>query len=565
MIVAGSVLALLLMGLAVDGFVNPVDEDPDDHASESGAEEDQPALGDDANNGLEQMLFPDAADEDAAPEAFTYGPLDTAEDEDTSEDAAEARADDAWNIAQASLMGQDLVDVEATTSIEGAEDVPYVEAFDPATDVLVLEFDGASVDAPVIEIDHESEDEAALVLANGLPVTLVEGASDMTADHVRVVMRDDEDADPVPNRADAASGPQILTLPPEFGDPLLDTDADLRHDEGAPQVRPVPPELEATPQLDLGDSDLVDPTAIDTPVVGPVDLPDPVDLLEDVVETIEDGIPAADILDATLDQISDDLSDIGGMDEMLDARVAIGDAFGTGGTDALTGTFNNDMVQGTDGQDALFGDEGDDTLTAGAGNDEVHADIGNDVLHGEAGIDFLDGGEGNDTLDGGGDRDLLFGGDGDDVLYGGAAADFLQGGMGADMLNGGSGNDVLDGTFGTGTADSDDADTLWGGDGDDTIILGQGDSAHGGAGADTFTSGSYLEDAAIAGHVNDFNPGEDRIEVIFDPEQNPDPLVEVEDFADGTGANILLNGEVILSVSGAQGLDPNLIDLREMA
>jgi Ca2+-binding RTX toxin-like protein len=142
----------------------------------------------------------------------------------------------------------------------------------------------------------------------------------------------------------------------------------------------------------------------------------------------------------------------------------------------------------------------------------------------------------------------------------------LQGGLGADLMDGGAGDDVLDGTFGaTGGADADGTDTLIGGDGDDTLKLGAGDEATGGAGADTFTGGDYAEDAAAGTLIRDFDPSEDVIEILYDPEANGDPIVTVEDFADGTGANIVLNGDVILSVSGAQGLDPNAIALRASA
>lgn len=96
-------------------------------------------------------------------------------------------------------------------------------------------------------------------------------------------------------------------------------------------------------------------------------------------------------------------------------------------------------------------------------------------------------------------------------------------------------------------------------------MIGHGDIATGGAGADVFTSGAYVETAEIAGTVNDFDPFQDRIEVIFDPDLTPNPMLEVQDFDDGSGADIILDGEVILSVIGAQGLDPNMIDLRAVA
>ena len=68
--------------------------------------------------------------------------------------------------------------------------------------------------------------------------------------------------------------------------------------------------------------------------------------------------------------------------------------------------------------------------------------------------------------------------------------------------------------------------------------------------------------AAVAGHVTDFDPTQDVIEVMLDPDATPDPVMTVADFADGDGADILFNGEVILTVAGAQGLYPAAIILR---
>lgn len=56
--------------------------------------------------------------------------------------------------------------------------------------------------------------------------------------------------------------------------------------------------------------------------------------------------------------------------------------------------------------------------------------------------------------------------------------------------------------------------------------------------------------------LDNFDPREDVIEVVYDPSAHPDPVITVEDFEDQTGANILLDGETVLRVAGAQGLDP---------
>ena len=160
---------------------------------------------------------------------------------------------------------------------------------------------------------------------------------------------------------------------------------------------------------------------------------------------------------------------------------------------------------------------------------------------------------------------MVFGGDGDDTLNGGSGDDVLQGGFGSDVLYGGSGDDVLDGTYSYGDTDSDATDTLMGGDGDDTILLGSGDIASGGAGADVFVGSDYAADNGMGTMVSDFDPDEDMIEVLYDPSVTPDPEITVEDFTDGSGANVLLNGEVILSVTGGQGMDAGSISLRASA
>lgn len=544
MIVAGSLLALLLMGLALDGFVNPVEGSSDDSSPD-----DEPGTNDletpETGSGLTDLLDADAAAAamDAAEEEETADEGDAPESarveaaELEAAETEEAAADSDWTRAEPSEEDSAFVEISATTDIEG-ETVAYVEYFSTDTDTLVLEFDGSADEAPAIDVEHDPEEDATLVFANGLPVTLVDGTAPLTEDHVRVVMSEEDDT--------AATSP---TATDETGERAQLPDV--------PQTLP----LSETPSLSEGR----DPGS-DGPLIQ-VEDPSPRADEPSVVVTepaIEDLLEANE-LDAILDQVTKDLTGLGGADEMLQARVDIDAAFGTGGDDALTGTLNNDALTGGDGAGTLFGDEGNDTLYAGDGNDELYGGSGADDLQGETGVDFLNGGEGHDTLDGGTDRDLLFGGEGDDILHGGGANDFLQGGLGYDTLNGGSGDDTLDGTFGDGSNDQDDADVLWGGSGDDHIILGQSDLAVGGAGSDTFTGGSYIESAEVAGRVADFDPTEDRIEVIFDPSVNPDPTLEVQDFADGSGANIILNGEIILSVEGAQGLDPNMIVLQSVA
>ncbi len=283
----------------------------------------------------------------------------------------------------------------------------------------------------------------------------------------------------------------------------------------------------------------------------------------------DDTLQGGDGNDTIDGYAGDDLLDGGTGDDLLRGREGMDSLFGDGGNDAITGGIGDDQLSGGAQNDILFGNEGHDALSGDGGADELYGDEGRDTLSGGDGTDFLAGGDGADVLSGGADGDLLFGNDGDDSLSGDAGDDYLQGGFGADTLDGGAGNDRLDGTFARGDSlfgpfDEDTGDTLIGGDGDDTIVLGANDIAMGGAGADTFLSGAYIETAELAGLVQDFDPTQDRIEVMYDPDVTPDPEITVLDLADGSGSAVFLEGTMVLRVSGAQGLDAAAIQLREI-
>jgi len=225
------------------------------------------------------------------------------------------------------------------------------------------------------------------------------------------------------------------------------------------------------------------------------------------------------------------------------------------GDDTIHGGEGDDSISGRGGDDDVRGGPGDDALLGGTGADSLYGGESRDVLSGEAGDDFLDGGLGDDRLDGGLDADTLMGGLGNDTLTGGAGADMLSGGANADVLDGVTGESTVPGAAGR-------ADTLSGGDGQDRLILGAGDTGIGGNGPDTFTvDQSVLDDAPVL--VSDFNPSSDTIEIEYaapSPGQAA-PGVQVVDFADGTGANILLDDTLVASITGAQGLDPGAIQL----
>lgn len=308
------------------------------------------------------------------------------------------------------------------------------------------------------------------------------------------------------------------------------------------------------------------PSALETPDIEDVDTNEAIPAAPDETDPLAGLIGDPEAVNSLLDALSDRLMDGGTTDDEMRARSGMDDLFGSGGEDALTGHMSQDVMTGTQETDAMWGNEGDDTLSGGGGNDELHGDDGDDNLSGGDGEDYLSGGEGADTLTGDAGRDMMFGGVGDDSLTGGEGDDFLQGGRGADTLDGGAGNDRIDGTFGAGrnlASDQDEGDLIDGGVGDDTILIGSGDTVFGGSGSDALIAGPQGVNGP--GIVSDFDPAEDRIEVMYDPVQTPDPVITVNDFADGSGADILLNGEVVLRVSGAQGLDAAEIDLRAAA
>jgi hypothetical protein len=450
MLFAGSVLAMLLAGLTVDALVNPLEEEDDTNAESPDPNEDGGGAMTSVGNLLDQIDAEGLEDGslNARADALGYTPLD--ELEDTPEvGAATATAAMAGLAALAAAPA--MLPEDAEPDLMGAD-----------------EDDGAN---------HLHEVTQTTALTDGSEVPLVTDFA--TETDVLVMEFDGSEKD----------APKITLEERDTGGGTL-----VKANGHAITLVQNAPDL-----TEKHVSIVMSETSADQVV-----LPGPV---VDVVENISDGLPEEAEINGIFDMLSTELSATGAASDLLDARAVIDPAFGTGGTDAVTGTFEDNDLTGDDGQNALFGDEGNDTLSGGGGNDELYGDFGNDDLRGGAGVDFLSGGEGDDALDGGEGRDLLFGGDGND-----------------------------------------------------TILVGDGDIAQGGVGADTFIGADHTD--GDAGFVSDFNPTEDRIEVIYDPFANPEPMIEVQDFSDGSGADIILDGEVILSVAGAQGLDPNMIELR---
>ncbi len=136
---------------------------------------------------------------------------------------------------------------------------------------------------------------------------------------------------------------------------------------------------------------------------------------------------------------------------------------------------------------------------------------------------------------------FLTGTDGPDVLLGLDGDDVLTGGDGADVLDGGTGDDLIYGD------DDQDADTLIGGEGHDQIWVGDGDTATGGRGDDVF----HMDAEGIA-YITDYNPDDDRVELIYDP-AGPVPELTTETTDDGV--NLLADGDLVAVFNGSKVID----------
>jgi hypothetical protein len=249
MLAAGGVLGLLLMGAAVSGLLagteTSADVDDDDHdralrednegqdaamrsTEWDGHVDDADSLDpepdkQDVQSPLGLLLFGEkhAAAGAMAPavRASIGGGAGPAEFDDDI--FAPLDQQDHWSghghaavgmINEASLaidQGPWTFDVVDTIPYPGGPDIPCVLEFECESDRLILDFDGTAAEAPIISIDHETLPGHAIVQANGIPVTLVEGASGMTPQHVSVAMSGTSQDDV------AASGPHHAAVHPE--------------------------------------------------------------------------------------------------------------------------------------------------------------------------------------------------------------------------------------------------------------------------------------------------------------------------------------------------------------
>ncbi len=254
--------------------------------------------------------------------------------------------------------------------------------------------------------------------------------------------------------------------------------------------------------------------------------------------------------------------------------------------DLLTGTAGNDALDGQSGDDTLSGLDGNDTLMGGAGADLLEGGAGDDQLSGGAGADTLSGGDGDDSLDGNGGDDLIAGGAGEDTLQGQFGDDTLRGGADDDILFGGTGDDLLDGGAGNDVlTDYEGADTLRGGGGTDALlgfVAGRftpygaelyGDAGNdwlvgdrldtltGGEGSDSFTIYDVADGAAL---ITDFDRATDSLRIVVDGVSGTDPAsltLQQRLAADGSGLEIVVNGQVMAKLAGLGLTPPITVDL----
>lgn len=186
MLAATGFLGLLLMGAAVGGLFAGADDSFDTGTDEGDAPEDAAESGgrdgSDAHTGggLADLLLDDDVEEESG-----SLPHDFLDDGLTPPFAGPATpAED------------DLLEIEDTTAFGEGPDIPFVSDFDCETDRLVLDFAGHEQDAPTITVDLESSPGDAVIEANGVAVTLVRDAPDMTPGHVDVVMAGQDDTWP---------------------------------------------------------------------------------------------------------------------------------------------------------------------------------------------------------------------------------------------------------------------------------------------------------------------------------------------------------------------------------
>lgn len=232
----------------------------------------------------------------------------------------------------------------------------------------------------------------------------------------------------------------------------------------------------------------------------------------------------------------------------------------------VEGDGNDETIYATNGPDIVSGEGGDDILRARSGHDYALGGEGDDTIFGQTGEDEIMGGEGNDELHGGRQDDTILGGAGNDTLFGGPGNDEL---IGADITN-------RDFEVGDRYTEQDpsgpiffqepteaEANVLDGGDGNDSLLLGEDDLATGGAGADEFYIGYWVEDEAKVPLITDFNAQEDTLTVHYLEGDTP-PTITLGTETDNT--LVYADGQLVARIQGDTGLtSANEVQISEVS
>ena len=199
---------------------------------------------------------------------------------------------------------------------------------------------------------------------------------------------------------------------------------------------------------------------------------------------------------------------------------------------------SDDVAELGDGKQVAFGERGDDQISGRAGNDEIFLSGGDDKSFIDADLD----GRPDDPVNGALGDDFIRGGDGNDILIDGEGSNEIFGDLKSDFI------DVTEND----PAATDAADTAYGGFGADVLVGDDGDFLYGGDNKDSFfveLDGSSDDPVTIG----DYEAGEEITVMV------PENTVVTEATAtvneSGTGLEVTLDGDVILTVEGVTDLD----------
>jgi len=186
MLATGGLLGLLLLGAAVGGLVSGMETDRAPSDGDDGPP-DENDLRLDGTPGA--VLDGDMAE--AAPDGSGRLSLALFGEEifpSDADPAASKTPGDPEGPGDPAGMQTGHLEVVETIALGDGPDLPLVTDFDSATDRLVLDFDGAESESPLIEVDLETSIGNAVIRADGVPVTVVAGADNLTTALIDVVM-----------------------------------------------------------------------------------------------------------------------------------------------------------------------------------------------------------------------------------------------------------------------------------------------------------------------------------------------------------------------------------------